>query len=252
MQISITINNQEYDVDTIKGVDISTSIDPNLSVLAYHIPPPIFSPFCLGGFIGAVDQGGACNCEDITFNAHGNGTHTECIGHITKERISINSCLKEFHFAARLVSLQPHTLPNGDLVINKASFLAELEPVDLTDALIIRTLPNTENKLHINYSGKNPIYLDAEFTAFLAMHNVKHLLLDLPSVDREEDGGALAAHKAFWQYPENSRMDATITELIYVPNEVEDGLYFLNLQIASFESDASPSKPILYHLISAI
>jgi arylformamidase len=84
----------------------------------------------------------------------------------------------------------------------------------------------------------------------LAKNKVKHLLLDLPSVDREEDGGALAAHKAFWQYPESIRMDATITELIYVPNHVGDGLYLLNLQIASFESDASPSKPILYHLLS--
>jgi hypothetical protein len=34
--------------------------------------------------------------------------------------------------------------------------------------------------------------------------------------------------------------------LIYVPNEVPDGTYILNLQIAPFENDASPSKPILY------
>ena len=93
------------------------------------------------------------------------------------------------------------------------------------------------------------MYLDADLTALLAHHKVKHLLLDLPSVDREEDGGALAAHKAFWQYPENNRMDATITELIYVPEIVKDDLYFLNLQIASIESDASPSKPVLYSIL---
>jgi arylformamidase len=249
MQISISINRQNYSVNTSEGIDISRPIDSKHSVLAYHIPPPTFTPFCAGGFVGAVEQGGACNCEDITFNAHGNGTHTECVGHITKERITINSCLKEFHFAARLVSLQAHSLPNGDLVLNVASLISELDREDLTEALIIRTLPNAENKLQANYSGKNPIYLDAELTAFLAANNVKHLLLDLPSVDREEDGGALAAHKAFWQYPENTRTDATITELIYVPNAVADGLYLLNLQIASFESDASPSKPVLYNLL---
>jgi hypothetical protein len=44
-------------------------------------------------------------------------------------------------------------------------------------------------------------------------------------------------------------MDATITELIYVPNKVKDGTYFLNHQIAPFENDASPSKPILYKVI---
>jgi len=44
---------------------------------------------------------------------------------------------------------------------------------------------------------------------------------------------------------EQSRIDSTITELIYVPNEVLDGAYLLNLQIAPFESDASPSRPLL-------
>ena len=40
--------------------------------------------------------------------------------------------------------------------------------------------------------------------------------------------------------------EKTITEMIYVPNEISDGLYVLNLQIAPFENDASPSKPVLY------
>jgi len=36
--------------------------------------------------------------------------------------------------------------------------------------------------------------------------------------------------------------------MVFVPNEVSDGNYVLNLQIASFENDASPSKPILYSI----
>jgi hypothetical protein len=31
---------------------------------------------------------------------------------------------------------------------------------------------------------------------------------------------------------------------------VKDGAYLLNLQIASFENDASPSKPILYAVLN--
>ena len=77
---------------------------------------------------------------------------------------------------------------------------------------------------------------------------VKHLLIDLPSVDREEDGGQLLAHKAFWQYPENIRANATISELIYVNNVIKDGLYLLNIQITALELDASLSKPVLYKL----
>jgi hypothetical protein len=34
----------------------------------------------------------------------------------------------------------------------------------------------------------------------------------------------------------------------YLFNLGEDGFYFLNLQIASFENDASPSKPVLYKI----
>ena len=43
-----------------------------------------------------------------------------------------------------------------------------------------------------------------------------------------------------------TNLNRTITELIYVPEEVTDRQYLLNLQIAPFENDASPSKPILY------
>ena len=77
---------------------------------------------------------------------------------------------------------------------------------------------------------------------------VEHLLIDLPSVDREEDEGKLLAHKAFWQYPDNIRRNATITELFYATPELKDDLYLLNLQIISLDLDVSPSKPTLYKL----
>ena len=83
------------------------------------------------------------------------------------------------------------------------------------------------------------IWLNVEF---------EHLLIDLPSVDREEDGGKLLAHKAFWQYPDNVRKNCTISELIFAENGIKDGIYLLNIQIASFEIDVSPSKPVLYEL----
>ena len=50
-----------------------------------------------------------------------------------------------------------------------------------------------------------------------------HLLLDLPSVDREEDDGVLAAHHAFWDFPRTTDLQRTITELLFVPDEVRDG-----------------------------
>ena len=91
---------------------------------------------------------------------------------------------------------------------------------------------------------------NADFCEKIREMGYKHLLLDLPSVDREEDEGALAAHKAFWNFEQGMRKDMTITELIYVPDSIADGNYFLNLQIASLKTDASPSKPILFKCVN--
>ena len=90
--------------------------------------------------------------------------------------------------------------------------------------------------------------LHHEAVEYLVKSGVQHLLLDLPSVDREEDGGKLLSHRAFWQYPEATRAYATITEMVFVPNTVKDGLYLLNLQTTSLDLDASPSKPVVFAL----
>ena len=136
---------------------------------------------------------------------------------------------------------------NNDRVIMKEQ-VEEILQKEEVEALIIRTLPNDELKLRTNYSGSNPPYIHHEAIAYLVECGIKHLLIDLPSVDREEDGGKLLAHKAFWQYPDKVRKNCTISELIFVENGIKNGIYLLNIQIASFEIDVSPSKPVLYEL----
>ncbi|MFT5902230.1 MAG: arylformamidase, partial [Bacteroidia bacterium] len=99
-------------------------------------------------------------------------------------------------------------------------------------------------------SGHNPPYLHHEAVAFLVDNGCKHLVLDVPSIDRESDEGKLLGHKVFWNFPEAPRMDCTVTELAFIPDEVEDGLCLLNLQVAPIENDASPSRPVVYPLIA--
>ncbi len=209
---------------------------------AFGIQHPEFKPFEAGGFVGSVERGGSVNCENLFFNPHGNGTHTECVGHISRERITINNCLKQFMFMAQVVTVNPE-----DNCIWKKQIEAQLGSE--VEALIIRTLPNAESKRLNNYSGNNPAHLEPELCTLLAEKGIKHLLVDLPSVDPEHDNGTLTAHHAFWQYPANTRLDATITEMVYVPDTVADGTYLLNIQIASLETDASPSKPVLYTIL---
>ncbi|MFZ4612480.1 MAG: cyclase family protein, partial [Bacteroidia bacterium] len=114
--------------------------------------------------------------------------------------------------------------------------------------IIIRTLPNEPEKINHQYSNTNPPFIEKEAISYLNSKGIEHVLIDLPSVDKEKDEGKLEAHKEFWNFNGELEHHKTITEMIYVPNEIIDGFYFLNLMIAPFENDASPSKPVIYCL----
>ncbi len=246
------INN--FQIDLSKPIDISiplTNTDEN--PIAWYLGKPVIEPVKVDDWVGKVSEGSSStNFNNIFFNPHAHGTHTECLGHITRDFYSINQCLKQFFFTAELISITPETI-NNDLVITKNQIETALNR-ETPEAIIIRTLPNLETKKSKKYSHTNPAYLTEEAAIFIREIGIQHLLIDLPSVDREEDEGKLLAHKAFWYVKnvadlnDDARLNCTITEMIFVEDEVQDGSYILNLQIASFENDASPSKPILYSL----
>ena len=258
MKATIPYNNNNFQIDLSKPIDISIPLsNTDNNPIAWYIEKPVIEPVKFGDWIGKVSEGSSTNFNNIFFNPHGHGTHTECLGHITREFYSINQCLKQFFFTAELISIEPESL-DDDLVITKAQIekaLSTSTALSVTrEAIVIRTLPNIESKKSKNYSKTNPPYLAEDAAIFIRKMGVKHLLIDLPSVDRENDEGKLLAHKAFWNVKDvnnlnaDARLDCTITEMIFVDDEVKDGKYILNLQIASFENDASPSKPVLYSL----
>ena len=115
-------------------------------------------------WIGDVNRGGAVNFRDVYFNPHGHGTHTECVGHISKENFTINKCLKEFFFLAQLVTITPQKLHEDEVITLEQ--VKQLSIRHNVQALVIRTLPNTEAKLTQHYSAKNPPYMQAEAVAF--------------------------------------------------------------------------------------
>lgn len=243
MEIRLRYKGKPYKADLSKPVDISMPLG---QVNCFYAPEVEIKPYQSGDFIGSVKAGSPVNFFNVSFNPHGNGTHTECMGHITEEHQSLNQELKQFHFVGRLVSVS--TEQKGEDRIVSVENFQKAYAEELPEALILRTLPNDVGKLNKQYSGTNPPYLAVALIEYFVEKGVKHLLLDLPSVDREDDGGAILAHKSFWDFPSKTRLDCTITELIFVPDEVEDGVYLLNLQIAPFELDASPSKPVLYKM----
>ena len=249
MIFQTTYQGQNYECDLSKPLDISIPVG---QVKCFYATEFKTTPYQAGDFVGAVKAGAPVNFFDVQMNPHGNGTHTECLGHITLAQESIHEKLQQFHFIARLVSVPITLQSNGDRVITKAALQAVC-PTSLPEAILIRTLPNESSKLTADYSGTNPPYLDVEAMDFLVNQGIRHLLLDLPSVDKEIDEGKLAAHHLFWRVvnqaaQDHTRTTCTITELIFVPNTIKDGLYLLNIQIPSLPLDAAPSKPVLYQL----
>ncbi len=247
MIASIKLNSKVYQFDLSKLLDISIPLKASKSnVNAWYIDEPKIEPVEFDGFTASVEKGASINFNNIVFNPHGHGTHTECVWHITEKVHSINKNLKQFFFLAEVVSVALEK-QDDNFVISKKQLQFALGNKK-RDAIVIRTLPNTREKLFMQYSNTNPPYLLEEAAIYLRDKGIKHLLIDLPSVDKKKDSGLLLSHNAFWNTKGKLRLDATITELIFVPNNIDDGSYLLNIQIAPFENDASPSKPILYKL----
>jgi len=248
MQINLNYKGKSYSVDLSLPLDISIPLIPGSDAPnCFWAPHFDAAPVKSGDWIGDVNAGGGVNFKNVQINPHGNGTHTECVGHISKEKVTINSVLKNFHHVAKVVSIYPQKLENDDKVITLQQ-IVDMVGDEIPEAVVIRTLPNGIEKQKRIYSGNNPPYVDHNAIKYLVEKGIKHLLLDLPSVDQEEDEGKLLSHKAFWEYPSKIDMVKTISEMVFVDNAIPDGLYLLNLQIVSFELDVSPSKPVLYKM----
>jgi kynurenine formamidase len=263
MIAKIKIKKTEFEVDFSNGNDISIPLNfngeqPN----TYGVDKATSKPFRDEQFVGDTRQGGPCNFETYSFTPHCNGTHTECIGHITNEIIFISESLKDEFIPSTLVSVKPKStsekykpeLNYDDLVITKEELQIQLEGEnpDFLKGIIIRTLPNSKSKKNRDYMKEIPSFFSIDAMEYLVSLGVQHLLVDTPSVDRLFDEGVLSAHNAFWETKGKEfnpkTQNKTITEMIYVPNIIEDGIYMLNLQIAAFVSDATPSRPIIYKI----
>lgn len=245
MIATIQLKSRKLKIDLTQPLDISIPITgkPN-QLSAWYLGPPKIEPEVIDGESISVANGAVVNFNTITFNPHSHGTHTETVGHISEKAYPVNQHIKRFFFLAEVVTVAPEKM-GDDYVISRKQLQFALGNKK-RKAIVIRTMPNTREKFTRQYSNTNPTYLLEDAAEYLKSKGIKHLLIDLPSVDKEQDDGELLAHNAFWNTKGKLRLDATITEFIYVSNKIEDGTYILNLQIAPFENDASPSRPILY------
>ena len=121
MNATVQIADETFEVDLESPIDISIPLkfdgpQPN----AFGVEPATSKACEYGSLLGDTRRGGSVNFEQYTFIPHCNGTHTECVGHITNERISVRDCLHDVLIPAFLVSVEIDNLDGSDdLVISE-------------------------------------------------------------------------------------------------------------------------------------
>jgi arylformamidase len=265
----IALPGGEVRIDLAHPVSLALTLDfDGPQPRHFGAPRASARPFEAPGFSGAVASGASCNCEVITLVPHCQGTHTEGVGHLTREKLDAYRVVPAGLVPAVLLSVTPEaaaisaesTVPApaaGDMLVS-ARAIGQSWPAGVpfaVRALVIRTLPNTPAKAARDYTLASPPYLSREAAQLLVSRGILHLIVDVPSIDRAHDEGRLTAHRIFFGLPAGSvqlgaaaRPGATITELAFMPDELADGAYLLELQVPALGGDAVPSRPLLYRL----
>lgn len=236
----------------------------------FGAPPATTHPFAVPGFSGSVARGASCNCNVITLIPHCNGTHTECAGHLTTGQLDAHRQVPPGLVPALLATVQPVDAqrvlettepapqPGDKLITRRALERGWPDKLPFQPrAMVIRTLPNEAAKMRRDYTDSTPPYLSREAAEFLVTRGIEHLVVDLPSIDRAHDEGRLTTHRVFFGLPRGSqsleqagRPRSTVTELAFIPDEIADGPYLLQIQVPAIGGDAVPSRPLLYMLES--
>lgn len=269
MAAQIELDGRRWRIDLAHGTSLARELRFDAAALrCFGTPAPHSAPCAVGGFTGRVGSGGSCNCSTITLTPHGNGTHTESVGHLTAEILDVQDIAPRELLPALLVTVTPeraeHCAESSDPAPAPADLLITRQALERTwrtlqaaapaaRALIVRTLPNDPDRWL--QAPEHAAFLSREAAQWLVARGIEHLVLDVPSADRAEDHGRLTAHRIFFGLPgastrltEATRRHATITELAFIADDATDGAYLLSLQLPAIAGDAVPSRPLLYAL----
>ncbi|MFA7480714.1 MAG: cyclase family protein [Vulcanimicrobiota bacterium] len=254
----IDINGTLYHLELHNGIDISLPVRfDEAGLQVFGAQPARMEPYRAGEQALEVREGAGCNCPVFHFSAHLHGTHTECVGHLSRRFFAVQEVAGHRGIqTALLVSVEPSrveeceesylpSLHSHDLVVTRQTLESKLEGGGQAEALIVRT--------GWDFAAP-PAFFTNQAMALIAEWGFQSLLVDTPSVDRLEDEGRLSNHHIFWGVEQGSHeviepSPKTITELVRIPGEVKDGLYALDLNIGNILADAAPSRPVLYEMV---
>jgi arylformamidase len=104
----MNFGNGEVSVDLTNPISLAIDLDfSHAQPRHFGAPPATSRPFAVPGFSGSVAHGASCNCQTLTLIPHCNGTHTECVGHLTREPVDAHRVAPLGFVPALLVSVEP-------------------------------------------------------------------------------------------------------------------------------------------------
>lgn len=234
---------------------------------AFGLPAATEAPVPIGGGrVLRVRAGASVNCDGLHLHPHGDGSHLECAAHILAEDDPRAAAAKATLAAASplwcglLVDVRAVPLGESgetyagthapdDAVISAAALAPALTaarargPGLRYDALILRVqaAPVEDD---VDFSGRNPPYPTDQAATLLAAEDARLLVLDLPSLDREDDGGTTPNHRAWWGLGpgRSARLDRLVFELARLPAGLDPGPVAVHLGAAPLRSDAVPAS----------
>ncbi|MBF8291229.1 MAG: hypothetical protein HW392_56, partial [Steroidobacteraceae bacterium] len=183
------VEGRRLNVDFAQPLSIAIPLDFNGPQPSfYNAPVATAKPYREAGFVGDTRAGGSCNCEQLTLVPHCNGTHTECVGHVTDDRVAITDRLRGGIVLALLVSVHPVAASATredsdpppaatDLLLTAESLASAFaaHPGPAPCALVLRTLPIHATRLTQAYHGSAPApYLSRQAASWLVDHGIDH------------------------------------------------------------------------------
>ena len=223
---------------------------------AFYLPGLQSIPFTnKSGFIGAINKGGSCNVNVLTFSPH-SLTHIETSSHVTTDH----------ELTASVKDLEPEIL-NGPVYlldctaetaiennfINWEFVKEKLDNLSYIPEILALKTKSSQFPENYNFSGKNFISLGQKASRFLSEEYpvIKLLILDLPSADNETET-ILMGHKEFLLLnKENNdlifKSPKAIVELAHF-GILNQGYYFCMLTPTKIETDAMITDILFWNL----
>ncbi len=222
-----------------------------------------------GDFRGDTRRGGSCNVMKWSLIPHCHGTHTESVSHIVHDDVPVVGCvgpgmflavLRRFHQSS-WATPRADSYPRGFLTIRSSAWTTSYdvsipwkrwEPTPSSSA----RFPTTPRKLVARYDRNRcrHTFRSKRCSGWRPAAYSTCWSISPPSI-AFLTAGQLRNHHCFWsvaapsrRVTADTRVDRTITEFCYVPDDVTDGVYLLNLQVSDVGLDATPSRPLLWPL----